>query len=117
VGTNGAIVEAGTAGVVLQHLEKYRDVDYHYVTIRSEPTDRWKAVRFATSRIGSSYSRLAIVGYAASACTWGRIRSQKGGDACGSLVARALAFAGESFERNPAEMLPADLAKHYGVMP
>ena len=33
------------------------------------------------------------------------------------LVARALACAGESFGRRPRDMLPADLAMHYGVNP
>jgi hypothetical protein len=118
VGTNGVIVEAGTAGVVVQRIDKYRDADYLYVAIRAEPTQRWRAVRFAASRVGCSYSRLTIAALTASTLTRGRIRlNDSERDSCGSLVARALACTGETFERLPAEMLPADLAKHFAVFP
>jgi hypothetical protein len=42
-----------------------------------------------------------------------RDRGQQG---CGVLIARALQRAGMSFERAPADMMPADLAKRFGVM-
>jgi hypothetical protein len=116
VGANGAIVEAGTAGVVLQHIEKYRDVEYHYVAVQAAPSDRWRAVRFAASRVGSSYSRLAIAVLAASALTGGRIVPRNPNcDICAGLVAGALSRAGAIFDKSPALMLPGDLAKHYEV--
>src|SRR5262245_43952115 len=40
VATGGAIVEAGTAGVVLQQVEKYRNLDYHYVAVVAAPGQR-----------------------------------------------------------------------------
>jgi hypothetical protein len=36
---------------------------------------------------------------------------------CVSLIARALQRAGIVFERPPAELMPADLAKTFGVLP
>jgi hypothetical protein len=116
VGTNGTIVEAGTAGVVVQHIEKYRDVDYHYVTVQATPDERRRAVRFASACIGSPYSRLALVSFAVSALTLGRVRFRDPKyDMCGSLVAKALGCAGETFDLPPADILPADLATHYGL--
>jgi hypothetical protein len=118
VGVDGVIVEAGTAGVVLQHLDKYREEDYHYVAVRATPEERWHAVRFALSRVGSRYSNLALGSLAVSALTRGRARLPESRyELCGSLVARALACAGERFAIPPGEMLPADLAFHYGVFP
>lgn len=117
VGTNGAIVEAGSAGVVLQHLEKYRDVDYHYVTVDATPEERRQAIHFARSRVGSRYSLRALADLVVCPLTRGRLRL--GGphcELCGSLVANALARAGERFDRPPADMLPSDLATHYGLI-
>jgi hypothetical protein len=117
-GTEGAIVEAGTAGVVLQHVEKYREVDYRYVAIRATPEQRWRAVRYAVSRVGSGYGNRVLAGFVVSGLTRGKVRlGESRFEICGSLVARALACAGESFEMLPADMLPADLAMHYGVIP
>jgi hypothetical protein len=116
VGRNGAIVEAGTGGVVLEHIEKYRDADYQYVAIGAGPSGRRLATRFALSRVGSRYGTRAAAGLVLAALTRGRIRLRdEGSEMCGSLVARALARAGERFELHPAEMLPADLATHYRV--
>jgi uncharacterized protein YycO len=116
VGANGAIIEAGTKGVVLQHIGKYDEVDYHYVAIEATPTDRSHAVRFATSRLGRTYSRSAIARLAASILTAGKIGPKTSDeDLCGGLVAAALGRAGESFDKPAGLMLPADLAKHYEV--
>jgi hypothetical protein len=115
-GTDGTVVEAGTAGVVLEHLEKYREDDYRYVAIRATPEQRWRAVRFARSRVGSRYGNLLLANLVVSPLTRGRVRFENAGcEMCGTLVAHALACAGERFERLPADMLPADLAVHYGV--
>jgi hypothetical protein len=52
VGTNGAIVEAGTAGVIRQHVEKYRDFDYRYVTVQApRPTPASGSVRVGLRRV------------------------------------------------------------------
>jgi hypothetical protein len=118
VGANGAIVEAGTAGVVLDHVDKYREEDYHYVAVEATPAERWHAVRFALSRVGTRYGNIALGRLAVSALTRGKIRlPEPGYKLCGGLVAGALACAGERFELRPSEMLPADLAAHYGVIP
>jgi hypothetical protein len=104
--------------VVLGHVEKYRDVDYCYVAVRATPDQRWRAVRFALSRVGTQYGNLLLANLVVSPLTRGRVRLEdQRRDLCGSLVARALALMGESFERPLTEMLPSDLAVHYGVIP
>jgi hypothetical protein len=116
-GGSGAIVEAGTAGVVQQHLDKYRDEDYYYVAVRATAAQRLRAVRFAASRTGLPYDNLALAGIVVSALTRGRLRLRESQlDLCGSLVARALACGGERFAMRPTAMTPADLAVHYGVV-
>jgi hypothetical protein len=118
VSVDGALVEAGTAGVVVQHIEKYRDDDYHYVAIEAAPADRWKAVRFAASRVGASYSRLAIVGLAASMVTRRKIALKDSSwDICAGLVARALDLRAIGLERGIQVLTPGDLARHFGVRP
>ena len=118
VRADGSIVEAGTAGVVFQHLEKYRDEDYHYVAIPATPEQRRRAVRFAVSCVGAQYPNLAIADIAVSMITRGRLRLPVPRyDLCGSLVAGALTCAGERFDMPPRDMMPADLAVHYGVAP
>jgi hypothetical protein len=116
VGVNGAIVEAGTAGVVLQHVEKYRYDDYHYVAVHATHDARNRAVRFGASRVGSPYGRRAVANLVLSGLTRGRVRVlDPDREMCGSLVANALTCAGETFARPTGEMLPADLASHYGL--
>ena len=95
--TDGAIVEAGTAGVVLQHLEKYREEDYRYVAVGATPDQRRRAVRFAMSCVGSRYGNLLLANLVVSSLTRGRVRLESPSELCGSLVAGALASAGESF--------------------
>jgi hypothetical protein len=117
-GTDGRIVEAGTAGVVLRRLDKFREHDYHYVAVRATREQRSQAVRYAVSRVGSPYANLALVGLFVSVLTAGRLRWPGSRyDLCGSLVAGALTCAGERFELPPSEMMPADLAAHFGVAP
>jgi hypothetical protein len=41
----------------------------------------------------------------------------RGQQGCVALVVRALQRAGMTFERRPTDMTPADLAKHFHVMP
>jgi hypothetical protein len=117
-GSDGRIVEAGTAGVVLRRLDKFREHDYHYVVIRATPEQRGQAVHYAVSRVGSPYANIALVGLFVSMLTGGRLRwPGSRHDLCGSLVAGALTCAGERFELPPGDMMPADLAAHYGVAP
>ena len=100
------IVKAGTAG-------------WFFSTSRSTVTrtttmwpseQRWRAVRFARSRVGSRYGNLLLANLVVSALTRGRVRMDSPCEMCGSLVARALASAGESSELRPTEMPLADLA-------
>ena len=115
-GGNGAIVEAGTMGVVLQQLDKYRDEDYRYVAVHATPEQRTRAVLYAVSRTGLPYDNLALAGIVLSALTRGKLRLRESElDLCGSLVARALACGGERFAMRPSAMTPSDLAVHYGV--
>jgi hypothetical protein len=112
----GRIIEVNDKGVVARHIERYRALEYHYVRIHATGQQRLEAVRYAESCVGEPYARLAFLALGASVFTGGLIRvGERGQQMCGSLVARALARTDAVFDRRPAEMTPADLAKHYNV--
>jgi len=114
----GRLVEANDKGVVARHIEQYRALEYHYVHIPATGPQRRDAARFAESCVGEPYARLGFVALGMSVLTGGRISlGDRGQQLCGALVARALARTDAVFDRQPADMTPADLAKHYRVMP
>jgi hypothetical protein len=114
----GRIIEVVNTGVGAQRLEKYRNTEYHYVHIDASQQERAEIVKFAESCVGQPYGRLAALALVVAALTSGRfIGGDNGQQNCAALVARALARAGVRFEREPPEMLPADLAKCYDVTP
>jgi hypothetical protein len=114
VSFDGAIVEAGTDGVVVQHIEKYRNDEYHYVSIDAPPPVRWKAVRLASSRVGTSYGTLAVADAVLTALagkTLGRASSSR--EVCAGLVARSLELA----QADARVVTPGDLAKYFRLAP
>lgn len=114
----GRIIEANDKGVVVRHVEHYRALEYHYVRINASGPQRREAARFAESCVGEPYARLGFMALGLSVLTDGRFGVRdRGQQLCGALVARALARTDAVFDRHPAEMTPADLAKHYRVTP
>lgn len=117
VHVDGRIVEAGTGGVACRRLERYRDSEYHYIHLGTPLRARRDAVRFAVSSVGARYAYLRFFRRSVAAIVGDELVPSGSGHACASLVASALAHAGEAFGRSPADMLPADLARHYGLTP
>ncbi len=115
---SGRIVEAGTKGVAAQTLEKYRAVEYHYVHVDATDSARWKAVIYAESCVGQTYGSLAFLALGLAALTGRQLRARSPRTQnCVALVVRALERTRGSFGREPLDMMPADLAKHYDVTP
>ena len=115
--SDGRIAEASARGVICSRLEKYRDADYHYVHVAQTGRARREAVTFACSCVGMPYAPLGYFRPAAATLTLGWLQPSPHRHACASLVAEAMSRAGVVFDRPPAEVLPADLAKHYRVRP
>jgi uncharacterized protein YycO len=115
----GRIVEVGPRGVVAQSLEKYRRWEYHYVHVDAPEAARRDAVRLAESCVGQPYGTLSFLGLGVAALVGGRLTGRdRGQQSCAALVARALAQAtGATFPHGPPDMMPGDLAKHYGITP
>jgi hypothetical protein len=114
----GRLVEVVETGVRAQSLRKYDAVEYHYVRLDAADAARRAAVAFAESCVGQPYDVLGFLTLGLSALVGRRLSVSRGtGHHCVSLVAAALARMSQSFERDPLDMMPGDLAKHYGITP
>jgi hypothetical protein len=116
VGRNGLLVEVIHTGVTLSRLEKYRDQDYRYLRLDLSNLDRKAAASYACACLRQKYGVSSFLLFAASLLAGDRWRIRdRGQQGCVALIVRALQRAGMTFERQAADMMPADLAKHFGV--
>jgi hypothetical protein len=116
VGRNGLLVEVLHKGVTLSRLERYRDQDYRYIRLDLSDSDRRNAAAYACACLRQKYGVLSFLLFAASLLAGDRWRIRdRGQQGCVALIVRALQRAGMTFERQAADMMPADLAKHFGV--
>ena len=117
--SGGRLVEVGPRGVIATSLESYRNLDYHYVHVAASGASRVEAARFAESCVGRRYGTLSVLALGFFTLIRCPIAlPERGQYHCAALVARALERAtGERFTRTPVNMMPADFAKHYGVIP
>lgn len=112
------VIEVIHAGVVARELKSYRGHDYHYVGLDLSEAQRHDVVRFAWSCLRQRYGTLSSVLVGLSVLLGDRLQvPERGQQGCGALIARALQRAGMKFERSPANMLPADLAKRFDARP
>ena len=116
VGRDGLLVEVLHSGVTLSRLEKYRDHDYRYIRLDLPDADRKNATSYACACLRQKYGVWSFLLFAASLLAGDRLRIRdRGQQGCVALIVRALQRAGMTFERQAADMMPADLAKHFGV--
>jgi hypothetical protein len=112
----GHLIEVGSSGVTLSKLEKYVKHDYVYVGVDLSAAQRADAVRFAYSCLRQRYGTFdAVLLGLAALCGDRFCVRDRGQQGCGTLIVRALQRAGMKFERGPADTLPSDLAKRFGV--
>jgi hypothetical protein len=115
---DGLIAEVLNTGVVLRHVSRYRDDEYHYVRVDQPLAQALRAVEYAHSCVGQRYGHLSAVRLGWNVVTRCPIRVRdRGQQVCASLVGRALERAGHRFADRPHEMMAGDLARHFGVMP
>jgi hypothetical protein len=120
VGEDGAIVEAEASGVKRDQLSKYKDSEYHLVRLgdTADARDRRQAVAYAEQLVGQAFGFGEMVAVSFNILSGRRLSfTRKSHVICSALVARALERTDAIFELDPAGMLPADLAKYYGVKP
>lgn len=120
VGNHGEIIEAlgPSPGVKREKLSKYAPREYTIVHIRASQEDRDEAVRFAESCVNEPYGTLTIVSITFSLLTGTKFSfGFDGQQICSGLVARALERTTAIFKSEPSHIMPAELAKTYGVTP
>jgi hypothetical protein len=118
VSPQGHLVEVVHTGVVLSHIEKYRDQEYHYVHLDLSAADRTRASHYAYSCLRQKYGRWGFVLFGFAVLLGDRFEvPDRGQQGCVALIARALQRAGMTFARRPTDMTPADLARKFGVTP
>jgi hypothetical protein len=116
VGRDGLLVEVLHRGVTFSRLEKYRDQDYRYIRLDLSDSDRKSAASYACACLRQKYGVSSFLLLAASLLAGDRLRIRdRGQQGCAALIVRSLQRAGLTFERQAADMMPADLAKHFGV--
>ena len=118
VDAGGTLIEAVGAGVRRWHLDRYRGHDYVVVHLETSQENRDEVVRFAewALRRKARYNRLSTVSTALSMLTGSKLTFFIDGQfVCSALVACALERAGNIFDRNSANIAPADLAKYFEV--
>ena len=75
-------------------------------------------MRFAYSGLRQKYGLFSFVTLAVTVLLGDRFHvPDRGQQGCAALVVRALQRAGMTFDRRPTDMIPADLAKQFHVMP
>ncbi len=110
------LVEALSGGVKSTNIAKYLDRDYRLVRVKASAEDRQEVVDFAQSCVGDEYGYLTILSIALTILIRSKVTFFIQGDqVCSGLVARAQERTHAIFNRNPVSIMPADLAKFYGV--
>jgi hypothetical protein len=118
VSPQGHLVEVLHTGVVLNHIENYRDQEYHYVRLDLADADRTRASRYAQSCLRQKYGCWSCILLGLAVLSGDSFEvPDRGQQGCVALIARALQRAGMTFARRPTDMTPADLARTFGVMP
>ena len=120
VNEHGGLIEAAGPGIRRTDLSQYQDIEYHFVSLGTtvNATDRAEVVAFAEWSLGEKYGWLTIACIAVGLLTGGRLTfGFEGQQICSGLVARAMERTPAIFDRNPEDIMPADLAKYYHVEP
>lgn len=119
VSENGDLIEANQPGVIRSHVDDYREMEYVVVHTGAAAEDRRQVVAFAEWCLDHlDLGRLIFFSIGVSVLTGRKLSFfVDGTTVCSGLVARAQERAGAIFSRSPTHIMPADLAKYYGVRP
>lgn len=116
--SRGTIVEALGGGVEKRHISVYRDTPYYVVRVGAGSGDRRQVVNFLDAVLDAKwrYGFLTIASVALTLLSGYSVVFARSGTAiCSGLAAEALTRCGEIFDKPPAFVIPADLARHFGV--
>jgi len=116
----GTLVEALAPGLVVDNIDRYAGVEYHYVMTDLDDRDRERVRRYGVTMAHrhTRYDYLEIVSLGLQLLTGATVAFTTGNRMiCSGFVATALERTDAIFPRAASTMLPADLAEHYGVQP
>jgi hypothetical protein len=118
VSADGALIEALGPGVRRNTLAAYHGTQYTVVHIEASDEDRKQMVAFAEHWLGGEYDWATIVSITLSLLTGAKLSfGFAGQEICSGLVARALERTSAIFEEEPSHVMPAELARMFGVVP
>ena len=113
---NGTIVEAVGRGVVTSNISEYKNVEYYYVSTKMNKQSRDQVVAACNSFIKDKYGFVTIISIALELLTGIKIQFNSSNSMiCSAVVAQSLWAGGVIFDRNPYQMMPADLAAAFDV--
>jgi hypothetical protein len=116
VDEDGTIVEAVGRGVVVNNISDYKGVEYYYVSTKINKQSRDQTVVACKSFIKDKYGFVTIISIALELLTGIKIQFNSSNSMiCSAVVAQSLWAGGFIFDRNPYQMMPADLAAAFGV--
>jgi len=117
IDTDGTIVEAVGRGVIVSNISEYKDVEYYYVTTKLNKQSRDQAVAACKSFIKDKYGWITIFSIAMELLTGIKIQLTNSNTMiCSAVVAQSLWAGGVVFDRNPYQMMPADLAASFNIL-
>ncbi len=115
---NGTLVEAETLGVQQSPLARYTPREYRLVRTGGllSAEGRQAVVAYAQSQVGKAFGILVMLSLGAWLMTGRRVYLEwHDHQVCSSLVAHALTLGGIDVGGDPTFLLPADLARHFGL--
>lgn len=118
VDEGGALVEAESTGITRSPISRYTDDEFHLVRLGSELSaeGRKRAVDYTNAQVGQGFGYLAAFAAMIFLLTGLPLRLvRRNHQICSGLVVRALQKGGLLKGADPDLMLPADLARIYGV--
>jgi len=117
IGEDGTIVEAVGRGVITSNISEYVDVEYYYVTTKLNKQSRDQTVSACKSFIKDKYGFFTIVSITLDLITGIKLQFTNSNTMiCSAVVAQSLWAGGVIFDRNPYQMMPADLAASFNII-
>ena len=114
---DGTIVEAVGRGVITSNISEYKNVEYYYVSTKLNKQSRDQAVAACKSFIKDKYGWLTILSIATELATGIKMQFTNNNTMiCSAVVAQSLWAGGVVFDRNPYQMMPADLAAAFNIL-
>jgi len=117
INENGDIVEAVGRGVVISNISEYTNQEYYYVSTKLNKQSRDQTIAACNSFVKDKYGWLTILSIALELATGIKMQFTNSNTMiCSAVVAQSLWAGGVVFDRNPYQMMPADLAASFNIL-